>query len=140
MRAGSSNGARPDPSGAAAGPDSVLNEVRAAADAALGHARKVAETAAAEARLSLASLAALAATAVAALAFVILTWISLVALGVWLAIQAGTPVWIALIGAVLVNLGGVFACRLWVTRLVSNLGFARTRRLLRAERTWPSAS
>lgn len=110
--------------------ESLLGEVQAAADAAIGHVRKVAATAAAEAQLTMASAAAILAAAVLALALLVISWLCLVALGVWLAIQAGLPVWLALASAVLVNLAGVWACRLWYARLAPNLGFARTRRLL----------
>ncbi len=135
MPAGPVNGAeRRDPErqqpGAGEPPDSFLADVRAAADAAVAHARAVAATAAAEARLSVASATALAAVAVAALAFVLVAWICLLALGMWLAVQAGAPVWSALAGAVVVNLAGVLACRMWIARLIPNLGFARTRNLL----------
>lgn len=110
--------------------ESLLGDVQAAADAAIGHVRKVAATAAAEAQLTMASAAAILAAAVLALALLVISWLCLVALGVWLAIQAGLPVWLALALALLVNLAGVWACRLWYARLIPNLGFARTRRLL----------
>lgn len=144
MRAGAGNGAGraspapgpPDPSGG----ESLFAELAGAVEAAREHARKVAGTAAAEARLSAASLAALAATALAALAFLLIAWICLLALCVWLAVQAGAPVWAALVAAVLVNVAGVLACRYWVARLLPNLAFARTRRLLAdPRRTWRSA-
>jgi hypothetical protein len=135
MRAGPGNGAERrdrerDQPGAGEISDSFLAEVRAAADAAARHVRTVAATAAAEARLSVASAAALAAAAVAALAFVLVAWICLLALGIWLAVQAGAPLWGALAGAVVLNLAGVFACRVWIGRLIPNLSFARTRNLL----------
>ena len=116
----------------AAGADTatLLGEVQAAADAAVHHVRKVAATAAAEAQLTVASAAAIVAAAVLAVALLVISWLCLVALGVWLAIQAGLPVWLALALAVLVNLAGVWACRLWYARLAPNLGFARTRQLL----------
>ena len=116
--------------GAAADEESLLGEGLAAADAAIGHVRKVAATAAAEAQLTLASAAAILAAAVLAFTLLVISWMCLVALGVWLAVQAGVPVWLALTLAVLVNLAGVWACRLWYARLAPNLGFARTRRLL----------
>lgn len=114
----------------AAETESLLAEAHAAADAAVDHVRKVAATAAAEAQLTMASAVAILAAAVLALALLVISWLCLVALGVWLAIQAGMPVWLALVLAVLVNLAGVWACRLWYARLSPNLGFARTRRLL----------
>jgi hypothetical protein len=110
--------------------DSLLFEMRTAANAAVGQMRKIAATAASEAQLNAASAAAIALAALVALVLLVITWICVVALGVWLAIQAGAPVWAALLGAVLVNLAGVFACRFWYGRLVSNIGFARTRGLL----------
>ena len=115
---------------AGAGTETLFGEVHAAADAAVHHVRKVAATAAAEAQLTLASAAAIVAAAVLAVALLVISWLCLVALGVWLAIRAGVPVWLALALAVLVNLAGVWACRLWYARLAPNLGFARTRRLL----------
>lgn len=118
-----------DASGAGSG-DSLIGEIRRATDAAVGHVRKVAATAAAEARLSAVSAAAIAAAVVAALAFLLVAWLCLLALGVWLAIRAGSPVWAALAGAVALNLAGILACRWWLGRLVPNLGFARTRGLL----------
>jgi hypothetical protein len=114
----------------AAETESLLAEVHAAADAAVGHVRKVAATAAAEAQLTLASAAAILAAALLALVLLVISWLCLVALGVWLAIQAGLPVWLALTLALLVNLAGAWACRLWYARLAPNVGFARTRRLL----------
>ncbi|HET6630299.1 MAG TPA: hypothetical protein VFG91_11045 [Woeseiaceae bacterium] len=114
----------------AAQSESLLAEAQGAADAAIGHLRKVAATATAEAQLTMAAAAAILAAAVLALALLVMSWLFLVALGVWLAIQAGLPVWLALALAVLVNLAGVWACRLWYARLAPNLGFARTRRLL----------
>lgn len=111
-------------------PESLLGEVQAAAEAAVEHLHKVAATAAAEAQLTMASAVAILAAAVLALALLVISWICLVALGVWLAVQAGLPVWLALALAVLVNLAGVWACRLWYARLAPNVGFARTRRLL----------
>lgn len=121
---------------------SLLKEMNAAAGAAFGHARKVAETATAEARLTAATAVSLAAAAAAALAFLLLTWICLLALGVWLAIEAGLAVWLALAGAVALNVAGLVLCRWWVARLVPNLGFARTRRLLGSgeEADWRSAT
>lgn len=110
--------------------DSLRLEMQGVADAAVGHIRKVAATATTEAQLSAASAAAIASAAILSLVLLAISWICLVALGVWLAIQAGWPVWIALISAALVNLAGVLICRLWYSRLVPNLGFARTRRLL----------
>ena len=109
---------------------SLLGEAHAAADAAAEHLRKVAATAAAEAQLTVASAVAILAAAVIALALLVVSWICLVALGAWLAIQAGMAVWLALALALLVNLAGVWGCRLWYGRLAPNLGFARTRRLL----------
>jgi hypothetical protein len=140
--AGNGDGREAMDPGAAATPgsDSLLGEMRAAAEAAVGYFRTLAATGAAEARLSAASLVALAAAALAALAFLILFWISLLALGIWLAVAAGAPVWAALAGGALVNVAGVLACRLWLGRLLPNLRFTRTRRLLgEAEGTWPSA-
>lgn len=110
--------------------ESLLGEALAAADAAADHVRKVAATAAAEAQLTLASAAAIVAAAVLAFTLLVISWMCLVALGVWLAVQAGAPVWLALTLAVLANLAGVWACRRWYARLAPNLGFARTRRLL----------
>ena len=110
--------------------ESLIGELQAAVAAAADHVRTVAATAAAEAQLTMASAVAILAAAVLAFALLVLSWMCLVALGVWLAIQAGTPVWLALTFAVLVNLAGVWACRLWYARLAPNVGFARTRRLL----------
>lgn len=110
--------------------ESLLGEMQAACDAAVRHARQVAATAAAEAQLTMTSAVAILGAAVLALALLVISWICLVALGVWLAVQAGVPVWLALVLAVLINLAGVWACRLWYVRLAPNLGFARTRRLL----------
>lgn len=115
---------------AAAATQSLLGEAHAAAGAAVEHLRKVAATAAAEAELTVASAAAILAAALIGLALLVMSWVCLVALGVWLAIRAGTPVWLALVLALLVNLAGVWACRLWYARLALNLGFPRTRRLL----------
>lgn len=111
--------------------ESLMREAQVAAESAIAHARKVAATAGAEARLTAASAAALAAAAVAVLALSLVTWICLLALGVWLAVQAGAPVWAALTGAVLLNLGGILLLRFWYGRLIPNLGFARTLSLLR---------
>lgn len=110
--------------------DSLLGEIQGATDAAVAHVRKVAATAAADARLGAVSAAAIAAVAVVALALVLVAWICLLALGVWLAIQAGSPVWAALTGALALNVAGILACRWWLGRLLPNLGFARTRGLL----------
>lgn len=112
-------------------PESLIREVGIAADAAVAHARKVAATATAEARLTVASAAGIAAAVVSALVLLVVTWICLLALGIWLAVQAGLPVWAALTGAVLLNLAGALICRLWYARLTPDLGFARTRSLLR---------
>lgn len=109
--------------------ESLLREVQAVADAAVGHVRKIAATAAAEAQLTMLSAVAILAAAVLALALLVVSWMCLVALAVWLAIQAGAPVWLALTGALLLNLAGVLACRFWYARLAPNVGFARTRRL-----------
>lgn len=105
-------------------------EMQAAADAAVGHIRQVAATATTEAQLSAASAAAIASAAFLGLALLTISWLCVVALGVWLAIQAGWPVWAALLSAVLVNLAVVLLCWLWCARLVPNIGFARTRKLL----------
>ncbi len=117
-------------SSTATNPQSLAAELYAAGDAAIRHVQTVAATAAAEARLTLSSALAILAAAVLALALLIISWLCLVALGIWLAVQAGLPVWLALALAVLLNLAGVWACRAWYAHLAPNLGFPRTRRLL----------
>lgn len=111
--------------------DSLRLELQAAADAATAHVRTIAATAAAEARLNAVSAIAIASAAILSLVLLTVGWLCLVALGVWLAIEAGCPVWIALLGALLVNVGAILLCWLWSTRrLVPNFGFVRTRSLL----------
>ncbi|HZD51847.1 MAG TPA: hypothetical protein VE175_02265 [Woeseiaceae bacterium] len=110
--------------------ESLLREAAATLDTAVAHARKVAATAAVEARLAAASAAGIAVALAAALALLLVAWICLLALGVWLSIQAGLPVWAALTGAVVVNVAGILICRTWFAKLTPNLGFTRTRRLL----------
>jgi hypothetical protein len=115
---------------AAARTQSLRLEMRAAADSAVGHIRKVAETATTEAQLSAASVARVASAALIAVVLVAITWICVLALGIWLAVQAGWPVWAALAGAIGVNVLGVAACWFWYSRLAPNIGFARTRKLI----------
>jgi hypothetical protein len=115
---------------AAAGRQSLRLEMRAARDSAIGHIRKVAATATTEAQLSAASVTRIAAAAVIAFALAVIAWICLLALGIWLAVQAGWPVWAALAGAIGVNVFGMAACWFWYSRLMPNIGFARTRRLI----------
>lgn len=110
--------------------ESLRLELRAAADAAIGHIQNVAATATAEAQLSAASAAAIAAAAIVSLVLLTISWICILALGIWFAVQAGWPVWLALVAALAVNLLGVLICKFWYSRLAANLGFARTRKLL----------
>lgn len=110
--------------------DSLRLELRAVADAAVGHIQNVAATATTEAQLSAASAAVIAALAVVSLVLLTVGWICILALCIWLAIQAGWPVWAALLAAVAINLLGVLICRIWYSRLMPNIAFARTRKLL----------
>lgn len=109
---------------------SLQLEMRAAADSAVGHIRKVAATATTEAQLSAASAAAIASAAILGIALLAISWMCVLALGIWLAIEAGWPVWAALAAALGVNLAGVLICWLWYSRLAPNIGFARTRKLI----------
>jgi hypothetical protein len=115
---------------AAGATQSLLLEMRAARDSAIGHIRKVAATATTETQLSAASVTRIVAAALIAFALAVITWICLLALGIWLAVQAGWPVWAALAGAIGVNIFGMGACWFWYSRLVPNIGFSRTRGLL----------
>lgn len=110
--------------------DSLRLELQAVADSAVGHIRKVAATATTEAQLSAASAAAIVSAAFLILALLTISYLCVLALGIWLAVQAGWPVWAALIAAVCINLAGVLICRLWYAKLVPNIGFARTRKLI----------
>jgi hypothetical protein len=49
---------------------------------------------------------------------------------VWLAVLAGAPVATALLIAGAVNLAAVLVLLLWGKRLLGNVGFSRTRRLV----------
>lgn len=123
------------PDSAHDGSDSLILEVRAAADAAVAQMRKIAATASTEARINVASAIAMASATMIGVALLIVAWTFVVALGVWLAVDAGWPVPGALLTAALTNILAAILCRVWYARLSRNMGFARTIKLLFAGRT-----
>ena len=110
--------------------DSLGGEAKAAVGAITAHVRHVAATATAEAQLSGASLATIAALAVISLLLVVSGWLCVVAAGVWLAIENGMPVALALLIAAAVNLAVVAVLLLWGKGLLRHVGFSRTLRLV----------
>ena len=110
--------------------ESLRLETQAAVDAVAAHLRKVAATASTEAELSIASLTAIAAAAVASLLLAVAAWLCLVAAGVWLAVENGLSFLTAFLLASAINLAVVVALFLWCRRLMRNIGFPRTRRLV----------
>lgn len=110
--------------------ESLISEVQAAADAAVAQARKVAATASAEARLNVAAAIAMASITMLGVSLLIVAWTFVVALGVWMAIDAGWPVAAALLTAALANVVAAILCRVWYGRLSRNIGFSRTLGLL----------
>ena len=106
--------------------ESLILEIRAAADAAVAQVRKVAATASTEARISVASVIWMASAMMLSVALLIVAWSCVVGLGVWLAIDAGTPVSLAILAAALANIAAAGLCRVWYVRLSRNIGFART--------------
>jgi hypothetical protein len=110
--------------------ESLRAETQAAADAVAAHIRKVAATATTEAELSIASLTTMAVAALMSVLLLVAGWLCLIAAGVWLAVLAGAPVATALLIAGAVNLAAVLVLLLWGKRLLGNVGFSRTRRLV----------
>lgn len=109
---------------------SLRLELEEAAGAMVAHIRKVAATATTEAELSLASVTALVAAALASLLLLLAGWLCLVAAGAWFAVAAGLPLVAALLIAGGVNVAAVLLLLLWGKRLLRNVGFSRTRRLV----------
>ena len=110
--------------------DSLSGEAKATIGAMTAHIRHVAATATTEAQLSAAAIATVAAAAVASLLLVVSGWLCLVAAGVWIAIDNGMPVSLALLLAAALNLAVVAVLMLWGRNLVRQVGFSRTRRLV----------
>jgi hypothetical protein len=109
---------------------SLRFEIEEAAGAMVAHIRKVAATATTEAELSVASIAALVAAALAALQLLLAGWLCLVAAGTWWAVAAGLPLSTALLIAGAINIAAVLLLLLWGRRLLRNIGFSRTRKLV----------
>jgi len=112
------------------GAESLRLETQAAVGAVTAHFREVAATASAEAELSIASLTTMAAAGVASLLLVVAAWLCLVAAGVWFAVENGVSFVTAALLAGAINIVAVVALFLWSRRLMRNIGFARTRRLV----------
>jgi len=134
----------PEGSDAAAGPfagagadtltpdatESLRFESQAAAGAVVAHIKKVAATATSEAELSIASVTTLAAAALAAILLLVAGWLCLIAAAVWLAVEAGLSAGTALLIAGGVHFAVVLLLLLWGKRLLANVGFSRTRKLV----------
>ncbi|MEX2123624.1 MAG: hypothetical protein WD795_06995 [Woeseia sp.] len=109
---------------------SLRFETQAAAGAVVAHIRKVAATATTEAELSIASVTAMAVAALASILLLVAGWLCLIAAGVWLAVDAGLPVVTALLIAGAINIAAVLLLLVWGKRLLGNIGFSRTRKLV----------
>ena len=110
--------------------ESLRFESQAAAGAVVAHIKKVAATATTEAELSIASVTTLAAAAVVALLLLVAGWLCFIAATVWLGVNAGLSVVTALLIAGGVNFAVVLLLLLWGKRLLANIGFSRTRKLV----------
>ena len=109
---------------------SLRKESRAAAEAAAAHVRKVAATAGAEARLSVVSLVATVVAGLLAVFLLLSAWLFLLASGVSLAVEEGMPLFMALLAAAGINVAGTMLFLFWCSRLLKNVGFARTSKLI----------
>lgn len=109
---------------------SLRSESRAAAEAAAAHVRKVAATAGAEARLSVVSLIATVVAGLLAVFLLLSAWLFLLASGVSLAVEEGMPLFVALLAAAGINVAGTVLFLFWCGRLLKNVGFARTSKLI----------
>lgn len=127
--------ASPSLAGKSNGVHALRSEIQAAATAAAAHARKTAATAKTEAQLSAASAIAVVCAAILGFALLIISWMCVLVLGIWLAVEAGWPLWAALVAALCVNLAGVLVCGLWSWKLLPNIGFSRTRKLMFSKST-----
>lgn len=126
--------AAPGENAGAAGEDASLREEsRAAAQAAAAHIGKLAATAGAEARLSAASIVAVIAAGLLAVFLLVAGWLFLLASGVWIAVETGMSMFAALLVAAAINILGVALFLFWCSRLIKNIGFSRTFRLIRPE-------
>jgi hypothetical protein len=110
--------------------ESLVLEMRAAADAAVSQVRKIAATASTEVRISVASVIWMACAMMLSVALLIVAWSCVVGIGIWLAIEAGWSVGVALLAATIANVGAAVLCRTWYVRLSRNIGFTRTLSLL----------
>lgn len=112
------------------GSESLRSEAGAAATAAVVHIRKVAATASAEAQLSVSAVLTIGAAALVSLLLVVAAWFCLIAAAVWFAASAGLPTEVGfLIGAGL-NLGAVLFLFIRGRKLLADIGFSRTLKLV----------
>lgn len=109
----------------------LRKELEAATSAAFMHLRMIAATASVEAKLSIASAMSIATARSLSVAFLVLAWLCLTLLTGSILVRTGVSLEMTLLFMTAVNAAIAAGLHGWQKWLVGNIGFSRTRKLLR---------